>query len=167
MLIKSGETSTAYIFCEEGLDLAHRHATRVERENLVVEASEPTLVLGNQLRLERALAIARHVDRQRAVVRQDRFGPCPVAMIGGVLGFSPAGRIPEVVRQLAAERTLHDRFLEATDSGIELLDGQGPLPHKLIENLRGNRGSGASGARLFRFRGGIGSPHAMPQTQNS
>jgi len=83
-------------------------------------------------------------------------------MICRVVRLGTAGGITQVVRQLAAERMLHDRFLEATDSGIELLDGQGPLPHKLIENLRGNRGSGASGARLLRFRGGIGSPHAMP-----
>ena len=44
------------------------------------------------------------------------------------------------MRQLAAEGALDDRLLEAADGGIELLDGQRALAHKLIENLRGNRG---------------------------
>jgi hypothetical protein len=37
--------------------------------------------------------------------------------------------------QLAAEGALHDRFLEAADGGIKLLDGERALAYKLIENL--------------------------------
>lgn len=53
---------------DRGERLAHPleaigHAPRVERENLVVEAGEPALVFGDQPRLERALAIARDLDR--------------------------------------------------------------------------------------------------------
>jgi hypothetical protein len=36
------------------LDLAHRHAAGVEAQNLVVEAVEVRLALGDQLRLEAA-----------------------------------------------------------------------------------------------------------------
>ena len=53
--------------------VAHGHAARVHGHDLVVEAGEPALVLGNQLRLERALAIARNGNRQRAVVGQHGF----------------------------------------------------------------------------------------------
>jgi len=56
-------------------------------------------------------------------------------MIGDVLRFGPPWGITQVMRQLAAEGALDDRFLEAADGGIELLDGERALAHKLIENL--------------------------------
>jgi hypothetical protein len=56
-------------FNEIFFDLSRRYTARVQRENLVVEPGEPTLVLRNQLRLERRFAIARHVDRQWSVRR--------------------------------------------------------------------------------------------------
>ena len=71
-------------------------------------------------------------------------------MICRVVRLGTAGGITQVVRQLAAERTLHDRFLEATDDGLELLGGERPLAHKLIEISEGTGVSGVSGARLFR-----------------
>jgi hypothetical protein len=49
------------------LDLAHRHAARIQRQNLVVEADPAGLMLGNQLRLEAAVPITR--DRDRAARR--------------------------------------------------------------------------------------------------
>ena len=48
---------------QEGLNLADGQPARIEGEDLVVEAGEPPLVLGNEQRLEGALAIARDVDR--------------------------------------------------------------------------------------------------------
>ena len=117
------------------MDFAHCHPARVEREDLVVEPGEPALVLGNQLGLERAVAIARHVDRERAVLSQDRLGPRPIAVIGGVFRLGPARRIPEMVCQLAAERTLDDGFFEPPNGGVELLRTNRLLPNELVENL--------------------------------
>jgi hypothetical protein len=79
-------------------------------------------VLRNQPRLERAHTIARHVDREGAVVGQDRLGAGPIPLIRDVLRLGAAGRIAQMVRQLAAKGALHDRFLEAADRGVELLD---------------------------------------------
>jgi hypothetical protein len=45
------------------------------------------------------LAIARYLDSEVAVIRQDRLAIRAVAMIRGVLGFRAARRIPEVVRE--------------------------------------------------------------------
>jgi len=59
-------------------------------------------------------------------------------MIGDVLGPGAARGIPEMVCQLAAERSLSDRLLESPDGGGELLDRQRPLTDELIENLWGN-----------------------------
>jgi hypothetical protein len=44
------------------LDLPHRHAAGVHRDDLVVEAVEPRLAFWHDLRLEGAVAVAWHVD---------------------------------------------------------------------------------------------------------
>lgn len=41
------------------LDLAHRHAARIQQQDLIVETGPTGLMLGNQLRLEVAVAITR------------------------------------------------------------------------------------------------------------
>jgi hypothetical protein len=51
------------------LDLAHRHAPGVHRDDLVVEAVEPGFPLGHDLRLEGAVAVARHVIRTIGTAR--------------------------------------------------------------------------------------------------
>jgi hypothetical protein len=114
------------------LNLTDRHPARVQRENLVVESGEAALVLRDQARLERPLAVARHVDRERAVVGQYRLSARAVAIIGGVVRFRAAHRIPQVVRELATQRALDDRFLEATDGRVELL-GRDPPPGERID----------------------------------
>ena len=54
-------------------------------EDLVVEAGEAPFVLRDEARLETALPIARHLDRERAIIGQHRLAAGPIAMIGGVL----------------------------------------------------------------------------------
>jgi len=46
---------------EAALNLAHGHSARIERQDLVIEPGEPALVLGDQPRLKRPVAIARHI----------------------------------------------------------------------------------------------------------
>jgi hypothetical protein len=79
-------------------------------------------MLGNQARLKGPGPIAGHVDGERSVVGQDGLAAGPIAMIRGVLRLDAARRRAQVVGQLAAERALDDRFLEATNGGLELLD---------------------------------------------
>jgi hypothetical protein len=68
------------LLLEKRLDLAHRHATRVHRDDLVVEARETRLVLGVQQRLETALAVARHLDSNGSLVGHHRLGADAAAM---------------------------------------------------------------------------------------
>ena len=63
---------------ENRLDLAHRQATGVQRDDGVVEAGAPPLLFADSLGLTGALPIARDGQRQRALVRQDRFGAVPL-----------------------------------------------------------------------------------------
>jgi hypothetical protein len=67
VLIRSGETSTA---CRSGerLSLAHRESARIERHDLVVEAREAPLVFADEPRVETAVPVARHRERQGAVI---------------------------------------------------------------------------------------------------
>jgi hypothetical protein len=63
------------------------------------------LALGHDLRLEAAVAIARHIDLDRSVLDQHRLSRGPVA----VVARPAAGRITlvaEMVRQLSAQRPL-------------------------------------------------------------
>jgi hypothetical protein len=54
------------------LDLANRHAARVHRHDLVVEAGKPALVALDQLRIECAFPIARNANRSARHVRRAR-----------------------------------------------------------------------------------------------
>ena len=58
---------------EMALDLANRHAARVHRHDLVVEAGKPPLVALDQLRIECAFPIARNADVDLGRLRQDRL----------------------------------------------------------------------------------------------
>ena len=148
---------------EKALNLAHRHPARIEREDLVVKAGKPPLMLGKEPRLEGARAVARHADAERPIVGQHGLAARPIAMIGGVLRLAPATRIPQMVGELAAEGPLDNRFLEPPNRGLYLLSTG--LVEGTQESQRGTGASGASGIRLFCLR--RCSPHPMPHTQNS
>ena len=150
---------------EKCLNLAHREPARVERDDRVIEAREASLVFADQPRLETAVPVARHGERQRAVIRQHGLAAAPIAMIRGVFGLGPARHITEMVAQLGAQGPLDDRLLEPADSAVELLGRQWPLAHESIENLGGNGRQGRFRHGRFRFRG-INTPHVMPHTQN-
>ena len=63
-------------------DLAHRHAARIHRDDLVVEVREAALIFGDQLRIEASRPVAR--DRQRHLRRagQNRLLRMAVAAVG-------------------------------------------------------------------------------------
>jgi hypothetical protein len=88
------------------LDLSHRHATRIEAQNLLIEAAKPGLSLGDQLGLETASAIAWYRDLDLAIIRQDRLRTRPVAAVALPAGRQIALLIAEVVGQFRAKRPL-------------------------------------------------------------
>jgi len=79
------------------MNLTHRHAARVERNHFVVEAGKTPLMFADQLRLEASLAIARHLNRHRAIIREHRLRAASIAMIGREVGLGLAGGVPEVI----------------------------------------------------------------------
>ena len=62
-------------------DLACRHATRVHREHLVVEAWQAPTVLLHQPRLEAPRAVARHLQLHRPLVAQHALAVVPVTVV--------------------------------------------------------------------------------------
>jgi hypothetical protein len=137
VLMNSGDTSVAVLIAQEPLDLAHRHPARVHGHDLVVEAREATLVLGNEQRLEAALPVARHIQPQRPVLGQHRLGAGTVAVVVGFVRPRRPRRIAQVVRQFGAQRPLDQRLLERHRRGLHRLRRHRPS-HKLVDQLLRN-----------------------------
>lgn len=87
-------------FGQMALDLPHRHAPPIKADDLLVEAIDAGLALGDDHRFERAGTVARYFDLDLAIVRQQRFAARAVAAVAR----SAACRVPlliaKVVRQL-------------------------------------------------------------------
>ena len=78
-------------------------------------------MLADELRLERALAVAGNVDAQGASVGEHRLGTLAVAVIdAGPFGPGLAGRVAQVMAHLGAKRSLQNRLLELLKEALEL-----------------------------------------------
>src|SRR4029077_11043581 len=110
------------------------------------------LALPDQLRLEAALAVARHLDGYRTCLRQDGLAALAVAGIAAV----PAGRIMLAVAEVIVELAIERRFdhhlrqprQQPTLTGEPQPLGAGPLgqlPHQLV--------AGHTRLRLRRIQG--------------
>jgi len=94
-----------------GLDLARAQAAGVERDHLLVEAGEAALVLGDELRIETSVTIARNRQLELAAVGQNRLGTAAVAVIAGRL----LGILAQMVVHLGIEHPLGQRLLELVE----------------------------------------------------
>ena len=91
---------------EVRLDVAGRHAARVQRQDLVVEPLKAALALADDLRLEAAVAIAGRVDRHPPVLGDQRLGRLPVARVARAAGRLPMRLVAQMVGQLDLQRSL-------------------------------------------------------------
>ena len=80
---------------QQALDLPYRHAPGVHGHDPLIEALEAPLMLRNQDRLEAAFPVPGHLDMQRPVLGQHRFGALAVTVDWWPLWACPArGRSP-------------------------------------------------------------------------
>src|SRR6266516_149415 len=123
------------------LDLPHRHAAGVEAQNLVVEAVEPPLALGDQLRLEAARPVARHRKLDLAVLGEDRLRARAVAAVAAAAAGRITLLVTQVFGQLHSERALDQRPLELLKKPIFPRQVLGLLivSKQLIQQFRCNR----------------------------
>jgi hypothetical protein len=102
------------------LDLAHRHAARVEPQNLIVEAVETGLSFGDQQWLEAAGPIAWHGYVDLALFGQDRLRAGAVAAIAAAA--AAAGRVTllvaKMIAQLRTKRSLNQRLLQLLEKPV-------------------------------------------------
>ena len=68
--------------------LAHRQAAGVQRDDFVVEARPTGLVLGDELGLEAAMAVAGHLDGQFAEIALEGLLALAVAGVAAGVGHS-------------------------------------------------------------------------------
>ena len=71
---------------------AHRQAAGVQRDDFVVEARPTGLVLGDELGLEAAMAVAGHLDGQFAEIALEGLLALAVAGVAAGVGHSLLGR---------------------------------------------------------------------------
>ena len=90
---------------------------RVERQDAIVEAFEAALALGQDHRLEGAVAIARHRQFDRTVLGQHRLVRMPVAAVARAAAGRDAHLVAQVLGQFGAERALQKRFLQLLETG--------------------------------------------------
>jgi hypothetical protein len=94
------------------LDLANRQTPRIEADDPIVKTVEPGLPLGDKLRLEAAVAVARHGQFDRAVVAEHGFARMPVAAIAGAAPGRVALLVSQMLAQLGAQRAFQQPLLQ-------------------------------------------------------
>jgi hypothetical protein len=99
-------------FFKVSLNLAHRHAASLQRQNLVVETREASLTFSNYLRLEASLAITRYIYRQSAEVAFEGLFRFSVSRIARVFAFGRVFLITEMMREFGFEGAFEDSFCE-------------------------------------------------------
>src|SRR5215471_6081134 len=94
------------------LDLAHAHAARVKAQDLVVEAVEPGLMLGDQLGYEAAGPIARYRNLDLAILSQNGLRARAVAAVAAAAPRRITLLVAKVLGQLGTERALDQCLLQ-------------------------------------------------------
>src|SRR3954452_22122898 len=94
------------------LDLAHRQPAGIQADDPIIKAVQPGLPFGDDLRLEAAVAVARHGDLDRAVLANHRLARITVAAVAAAAAGRVALLIAEVLAQLSAERPFEQPSLQ-------------------------------------------------------
>ena len=106
------------------LNLAHRHAAGVERQYLVVKAAPAGLVLGDELGLERARAVAWDFNGQGAKVAFECFFAAPISGVASFIGDHLVLVMTQVVGHLGLKCPL--------DQGLGQLLQQAVLAYQIF-----------------------------------
>lgn len=104
------------------LDLAHAHAAAVQGDDPLVEASEAALVLGDQDRLEAAVAVARQFYPERPMIGDHGPGAGAVALVALSFGLRLAGPVAQMLAHLRTHRPLDDGLLEQQEQILDFAE---------------------------------------------
>jgi hypothetical protein len=95
-------------------NLARAHPARVHRDDLVIEAGKPALVLGDELRIEARLPVPRHLQLEPAAVRRHRFAAIAVAAV------ARPSLSDEMMVHLGIQRPVGQRLLQLVEKAIRI-----------------------------------------------
>jgi hypothetical protein len=107
-----GRYFSAVHFFKVTLDFPHRHAARIQRQDLVVEAGPAGLMFGNELRFEAAVAVPRNLKGQAAEIALERLGATAVACVAGFVGNRFVLAMSQMLSKFCLQRTFHNRLGE-------------------------------------------------------
>src|SRR5664279_5709120 len=96
------------------LDVAHAHAARIHRHNLLVEARKPTLIASDQLGIERSFPVARNPNVELRRLGDHSLRRMAVAMVPAPLG----GLLIQMIVQLGVENPLRQSLLQLVEQAI-------------------------------------------------
>src|SRR3954471_13862051 len=114
------------------LDIAGAHAAGVHRHELVVEAREAALVLGDELRVEGRQPVARDLQIELGGVGEHALGTVAIPTIGAPVRLAGL----EVVVQFGVQRTLRQGLLEPVQQAAVGQGGPGIRPsQELVQQL--------------------------------
>src|SRR5260370_37915063 len=100
-------------------------------------SSLPGLPLGDDLRLEAAVAVTRYRELDRAVVAEHRFARMAVTAVAAASAGQVAFLVPQMLAQLRAQRTFQQFLLELFEEPLlakQILRGAIPL-QQLVDYL--------------------------------
>src|SRR5713226_9564378 len=123
------------------VDLANRQTPRIEADDPIVETVEPGLPLGDDLRLEAAVAVARYRELDRAVVAEHRFARMAVAAVSAASARRVALLVPQMLAQLGTQCALQQFLLELFEEPLfteQILRGAISL-QQLLDHLVSDR----------------------------
>src|SRR3546814_16677464 len=95
----SSDLLGAVLLGQKTLNLAHRHAPGIHRDDLVIKPGKAPFVLGNQNRPKAAVAIPRDGQTYWAIACEHRFGALAIAPLRRLAWAPRASPIPPMVAQ--------------------------------------------------------------------
>src|SRR5258706_3924795 len=105
-------------FLQVALDLPNAQAAGIQRDDLVVKARPAGLMFGNELWFERALPVARNVERQLAEIPLQGLGAVAVTRVASGVGDGLAPVVTEVFAHFGLECPLDQRLGELLEQAI-------------------------------------------------
>ncbi len=134
-----------------GLHFAGRQALGDQRDHQVIHPGESALPFGHDLRLERAVPVAGHLDLHRADIGEHGLGPVPVAGVPAVA----ADRVVLGIAQVGVHLTVQGRFQHALGHPAQQPARTGqPQPFRtgLLSELAGQLVFGRTHLAIIRHR---------------
>src|SRR5437763_367950 len=100
------------------LDLANRETTGIEADHAIVKTVEPGLSFGDDLRLEAAVAVARHRDLNRPIIADHGLARITVAAVAATAAGRVTSLVSQMFAQLGAERAFQQALFQLLEQPL-------------------------------------------------